>query len=172
MEDVSSGPLWLQVIQNTILTVLNQSEKFFVYIMEKADQALRLSHCYCVLAGLSSYELYFFCVNSFSERTLLHPPVVRWLLQPESPFILGGNGDGKSMCLSMSNCSKFSLFLSVLIFCVDFYLQKSITVAWRLQYADDCLRLGLHPPFWNQGTRDPQKMWRGFPKGWRRRHGW
>lgn len=150
MGDVSSGPLQLQLIKNTILTVLNKSEKFFVYIMEKVDQAPRLSHCYYVLAGLSSYELYFFCVNSFSERTLLHPTVVRWLLQPESPFIFGGDGEGKSMYLSMSNCHKVSLFLLVLIFCVDFYLQKSITVAWRLQYADDNLRFGLHPSFWNQ----------------------
>ena len=169
MEDVSFGPLQLQVIKSTILIVLSKSEKFFVYIMEKVDQDLGLLHCYCVLARLSSYELYF-CANSFSEKTAFHPMVVRWLFQPESPFIFGGGGGGKSMCLSMSNCRRVSLLLLVSIFCVEFYFPKSITVAWRLQYSDDYLRLGLHPPCWK--WLEPQKMRGGFPKGWSRRHGW
>ena len=126
---VPSGPLQLQVIKNIILTVLNKSEKLFVYILEKVDQAPRLLYRYCVLAGLSSYELYFFWVNFLSERAPLHPTVVRRLLQPGSPCIFGGHGEEKGTCLSSSNFSKVSLVLLVLIFSVDFYLQKSVTVA-------------------------------------------
>lgn len=167
MEDVSVGPLQLQVIKNATLTGLNKNGKVFVHIMEKVDQAPGLPHCYQNLASLSRYELYFLCVNSFSEWPLAHPMVVSWLLQPKHHFILGsgGDGEGKSMCLSKNN-PRFPYVPLVLIFCVDFYPPD------QLRVADDSLRLGhiLHP---GARVRTPECVRHGFLKGGERRHhGW
>lgn len=54
------------------------------------------------------------------------------------------------MCLSISSCSKVSLFLLVLIFC-GFLPPKINHCSLKIAMSEDKLRLGLQPPSWNQG---------------------